>query len=110
MVLSYNKVMFPPEQSHKVAEAWTEFLKDNPPDPSIQKTICIGVRSTEDGNILVIGIGDIAKGKVQEALQNTTKGNLFIAAVVPGLKYKSDVMLNYTEAYKILGMTAPEVK
>lgn len=108
MVLMFNQVSFPPDQSDKVAKKYVEWLKDNPPDPSIQKTICIGVRSTEDGNILVIGIGDIAKGKVQEALQNTTKGNLFIAAVVPGLKYKSDVMLNYTEAYKILGMTAPE--
>ena len=109
MVLMFNQVIFPPDQSDKVAKRYVEWMKDNPPDPSIEKTICIGVRSTEDGNILVIGIGDIAKGKVQEALQDTTKGNLFIAAGVPGLKYKSDVMLNYTEAYKILGMTAPEV-
>ncbi len=109
MVLMFNQVIFPPDQSDKVAKRYVEWMKDNPPDPSIEKTICIGVRSTEDGNILVIGIGDIGKGKVQEALQNTTKANLFIAAVVPGLKYKTDVMLNFTEAYKLLGMTAPEV-
>lgn len=109
MVLMYNQVSFPPDQSDKVAKRYIEWMKDNPPDPSIEKTICIGVRSTEDGHILVIGIGDIAKGKVQEALQNTTKANLFIAAQVPGIKYKVDVMLNFTEAYKLLGMTAPEV-
>ena len=109
MVLMFNQVIFPPDQSDKVAKRYVEWMKDNPPDPSIEKTICIGVRSTEDGNILVIGIGDIAKGKVQEALQNTTKANLFMATVVPGLKYKTDVMLNFTEAYKILGITAPEV-
>jgi hypothetical protein len=109
MVLMFNQVIFPPDQSDKVAKRYVEWMKDNPPDPSIEKTICIGVRSNEDGNILVIGIGDIAKGKVQEALQNSTKQNLFMAAVVPGLKYKTDVMLNFTEAYKILGITAPEV-
>jgi len=32
-----------------------------------------------------------------------------MAAGVPGLKYKVDVMLSYTEAYKILGMNAPEI-
>ncbi len=32
-----------------------------------------------------------------------------MATKVPGLKYKSDVMLNFTEAYKILNMTVPEV-
>ncbi len=109
MVLMFNQVIFPPQESDKVAKNYVEWLKENPPDPSIAKTICIGIRTTEDGNVLAIGIDDIAKGKVQEALQNTTKGNLFLAARVPGLKYKTDVMLNYTEAYKILGMTAPEV-
>ena len=109
MVLMLNQVIFPPDQSNKVAKRYVEWLKDNPPDPSIEKTICLGIRNTEDGNILAIGIGNIAKGKVQEALQNTTKGNLFIAAGIPGLKYKTDVMLDFTEAYKILGMTAPEI-
>lgn len=103
-----NQVIFPPQESDKVAKSYVDWLKENPPDPSIEKTICIGIRSTEDGNIIAIGIGEIMKGKTQEALQNTTKGNLFMAARVPGLKYKSDVMLDFREAYKILGMTAPE--
>lgn len=108
MVLSYNQVIFPPDQSNKAAEAWAEWMKQNPPDPSIEKTICVAVRSTEDGNVLAIGIGDIAKGKVKEALVRTTAQNLFMAARVPGLKYKADVMLDVSEAYKLLGMTSPE--
>ena len=108
MVLSYNQVIFPPDQSHKVGEAWAEWLKENPPDPSIEKTICVGVRSTEDGNVLAIGIGDIAKGKAKEALVRLTAQNLFMAGKVPGLRYKADIMLDVSEAYKLLGMTAPE--
>jgi len=108
MVLIVNHLMFPPDQSNKVATRYIEWMKDHPPDPSIEKTLCIGVHSTEDGNILAIGISDVAKGKVQEALKLGTEQDLFVAGKVPGLKYKIDVMLNYTEAYKILGMIAPE--
>ena len=110
MVLSYNKVMFPPEQSHKVAKAWAEWLKDNPPDPSIEKTICVGASSTEDGMVLAIGIGDIAKGKSKEALEHTTAQNLFMAGRVPGLRYKTEIILEVSEAYKLLGMSSPEYK
>ena len=108
MVLSYSKVMFPPEQSHKVAVAWAEWLKNNPPDPSIEKTICVGVLSNEDGMVLAIGIGNIAKGKSKEALERTTAQNLFMAGKVPGLRYKTEIILDISEAYKILGMSAPE--
>ena len=109
MVLIVNHLMFPPDQSNKVATRYIEWMKDHPPDPSIEKTLCIGVHSTEDGNILAIGIADVAKGKVKESLKLGTEQNLFLAAGVPGLKYKVDVMLSYTEAYKILGMNAPEI-
>lgn len=108
MVLSYNQVIFPPDQSHKVGEAWAEWLKKNPPDTSIEKTICVGVRSTEDGNVLAIGIADVAKGKAKEALVRLTTQNLFMAGKVPGLRYKAEIMLDISEAYKLLGMTAPE--
>ena len=108
MVLSYNRVIFPPDQSYKIAEAWAEWMKDNPPDPSIEKTICVGALSTEDGNVLAIGIGDVAKGKAKEALERTTAQNLFMAGKVPGLKYKVEIILDVSEAYKLLGMTAPE--
>ena len=109
MVLSFSKVIFPPDQSHKVAEAWAEWMKDNPPDSSIEKTLCVGVLSTEDGNVLAIGVSDVAKGKTKEALERATAQNLFMAGKVPGLKYKTEIILNVSEAYKLLGMTAPEI-
>ncbi|GAG63759.1 unnamed protein product [marine sediment metagenome] len=34
---------------------------------------------------------------------------LFLAREVEGFKYRIDVVLNFTEAYKIIGMTAPDV-
>jgi hypothetical protein len=87
-------------------------IKNNPSSKDGNELLLHGWKNhkkfTEDGNILAIGIADVAKGKVQESLKLGTEQNLFLAAGVPGLKYKIDVMLNYTEAYKILGMTAPE--
>ncbi len=109
MVLIFNKIMFPPDQANKAATRFMEWMKDHPPDPQIEKILGIGVHSTEDGNILAIGISDVAKGKVKEALKLGTEQNLFMAAGVPGLKYKIDVMLDFTEAYKLLGMNAPEI-
>jgi len=104
-----NRLWFPPDQSNKVAKAYVDWLKDNPPDSTIEKTICIAVGSDENGSILTYGIGDVKKGKEKEALQNSTKQNLFMASKIEGLKYKVEVFMDFTEAYKILGMVPPEV-
>ena len=84
-------------------------LKDNPPDKTVDKTLCVAVGSDENGSILVYGVGQIMKGKEQEALASTTQGNLFMASKLDGLKYKTEVLMDFTEAYKILGIAAPEV-
>ncbi len=47
------------------------------------------------------------KGKEKEALQINTKQNLFLASKIDGLRYKTDIFMDFTEAYKILGMTPP---
>ncbi|NHJ25205.1 MAG: hypothetical protein EAX89_11550 [Candidatus Lokiarchaeota archaeon] len=107
MVLMYNQVIFPPNQANMVAKRYIEWLKDNPPDPTIEKTLCIGIRSTEDGNIVAIGISEAAKGKVAEALQLGTQQNLFLAAGIEGCKYKLEIMMDFKEGYKILGMAPP---
>ena len=104
-----NRVWFPAEQSSKIAKAFTEFLKDNPPDKSIEKTLAIAVGSDEDGTLLTYGIGEIMKGMEKEALKRSTQQNLFMASKIDGLKYKVEIFLDFSEAYKILGMTAPEV-
>jgi hypothetical protein len=109
ITLLVSRIWFPPDQSNKVAKAYVDFLKDNPPDKSIEKTIAIAVGSDEDGTLLVYGIGEIMKGMEKEVLKRTTKQNLFMASKIDGLKYKVEIFLDFTEAYKILGMTAPDV-
>lgn len=103
-----NRVWFPPDQSNKIARAWVDWLKDNPPDKTVEKTLCVAVGSSEDGRILVYGVSQVTKGKEQEALAITTAGNLFIASKMEGLKYKTEVFMDFTEAYKILDIKPPE--
>ena len=107
ITILFNRVWFPPDQGNKIATSFVDWLKDNPPDKTIEKNICIAVSSDENGDILVYGIGEIMKGKEKEALQNTTQQNLFLASKIDGLRYKAEVLMDFTEAYKILGMAPP---
>ena len=109
ITLLFTRNYFPPDQANKVGKKYIEWLKNNPPDNTIDKTLCIGVLSTEEGNVMVIGVGEIGKGKEKEALEAVTKQNLFMANEIEGFKYKSEVILNFTEAYKIMDMVPPEV-
>ena len=108
-MLIYNKAVYPATQGAKVGQKYIEWLKDNPPDPSIEKTLCIGVASTESGDIMSIGIGEVVKGKENEAMERVARQNFWLANQVEGLKYKAELILDYREAYKIINMTAPEV-
>ena len=109
MTLIITRNWFPPDQSSKVAKRYVDWLKDNPPDNTLSKLLCIAVTSHEDGNVLVYGVSNIMEGKEKEVLQQITQQNLFMADGIDGFKYKSEIVLDFTEAYKILGMTAPEV-
>ena len=108
MTILLNRVWFPAGQSSKIAKAFIDALEEVPPDNSIEKNLAIFVSSVENGDVLAYGVGEIMKGKEKEALQRNTKQNLFMASKVEGLKYKSEVLLDFKEAYKILGITAPE--
>ena len=108
MTILLNRVWFPADQSSKIAKAFIDALKEVPPDNSIEKNLAIFVGSVENGSVLTYGVGEIMKGKEKEALLRNTKLNLFMASKVDGLKYKTEVLLDFKEAYKILGMSAPE--
>ena len=109
ITLLFTRIFFPPDKASQVGKKYIDWLKDNPPDKTVDKTLCILVLSTEDGNIMTIGIGQIGKGMEKEALAAATKQNLFLAREVEGLKYKTEVVLDFTEAYRIIGMDAPDV-
>ena len=104
-----SKVWFPADQSNKVAKRYIDWLKDNPPDKTVETNVRIGFLSDESGNILAISMADIMKGKEQQALSNVHKQNVFLAAGIEGFKYKCEIILDFNEGYKILNMTAPEV-
>ena len=109
ITILFSKIWFPADQSNKVAKRYIDWLKDNPPDKTVETNVRIGVLSDENGNILAISMADIVKGKENEALYNVNKQNVFLAAGIEGFKYKCEIILDFKDAYKILNMTAPEV-
>ena len=109
ITILFSRVWFPADQANKIAKRYIDWLKDNPPDKTIETNVRIGILSAENGNILAVSMADIVKGKEKEALYNVTKQNVFLAAGIDEFKYKSEVILDFQEAYKILNMTAPEV-
>jgi len=108
MTILFNRVWIPAEHSTKIAKAFIDALKEVPPDNSIEKNLAVFVGSDESGTILAYGVGEIMKGMEREALQRNTQQNLFMASKVDGLKYKTEILLDFKEAYKILGMAPPE--
>jgi hypothetical protein len=109
LTILLNRLWFPASEGGKVGKAYVDWLKDNPQNKSLMIMLGIGVSSSEDGYILTYGFDSIMKGKEREALEYTTKENLFMATKVDGLKYKAEVILDFTEAYKIINMNAPQV-
>jgi hypothetical protein len=109
ITILFSRLWFPADQSNKIAKRYIDWLKDNPPDKTIETNVRIGFLTNDDGNILAVSMADVVKGKEKEALFNATKQNVFLAAGVENLKYKIEIILDFQEGYKILNMTAPEV-
>jgi len=107
ITILFNRVWFPPDQANKIAKGFVDWLKDNPPDKTIDKNLCIAISTDDEGYIIAYGISEIMKGKEKEALQQNTKQNLFLASKIDGLRYKTDIFMDFTEAYKLIGMAPP---
>jgi len=106
MVYLVNNMWYPTDKSDDVAKKYFDILKKFPPDPSISKTLLILVRSNANG-IHVIGIGKPEKGQMEEAFKRTVQGNEELTSI-DGLRYEVQTFMDYTEAYKFIGMKAPE--
>lgn len=107
MVLMMVTVHCPPAKASEVAKSYLESIKKFPPDASISKTLVIGVRATKDG-IKIIAIGDIVKGKYEEALLRQVQGSQEFSAGIEGYTYEIEAYMDITEAMPIVGMEAPE--
>ncbi|MFW9784876.1 MAG: hypothetical protein ACFFFB_21530 [Candidatus Heimdallarchaeota archaeon] len=104
-----TRATYPLRMGPKAGKKYVDWVKDNPPDNNISKILSIGVGSTEEGDILVVGISQIMPGKEKDALELAAKQNVFLSTEVEGLKIKSEVIWELAEAYKIIGMTGPEI-
>ncbi|NVM31152.1 MAG: hypothetical protein HWN65_20105 [Candidatus Helarchaeota archaeon] len=106
MVYLVNNVWYPSDKSPEVGKKYIEVLKKFPPDKSLGKTLLVMVRPTKEG-IHVIGIGKIAKGKLEENILRTTKSNEEFTDI-DGFTYEIQTFLDYTEAYQVIDMKPPE--
>lgn len=107
MVLIMTTVLYPHKVANEVAKKYIEMVQKYPTDPSLGEMLAMGTRATLDG-IKVIYIGSIAKGKVEEAL-STLATQYQEYTSIEGFKWQVETLLDMAEAYKAVGMTAPEV-
>ncbi|MFX0167571.1 MAG: hypothetical protein ACFE9V_19800 [Candidatus Hodarchaeota archaeon] len=107
MVFTTMTVWYPTGKSSEVAKKWVESLQKYPPDPSLVKTLAIGVKPTKDG-IKVVVIGDIVKGKYEDALLRGVRSTHEFLSSIEGFRYEIETFMDITEAMPIVGMEAPE--
>ena len=79
-------IHYPNAMASEVAKRYLESLKKYPPDPSLAKTLAIGVRATNEG-IKVIGIADVEKGKYEEALLRQVQSTHEFHSDIEGYRY-----------------------
>ncbi len=107
MVFTIMTVLYPIGKASEVAKRYIESLQKYPPDASLSKTLAVGVKPTKDG-IKVVVIGDVVKGKYEEALLRGVQSTHEFMADIEGFKYEIETFMDITEAMPIVGMTAPE--
>jgi hypothetical protein len=78
-----------------------------PPDLSLGKSLAVGVRATKDG-VKIISIGEVVKGKYEEALLQLVKGQQEFFADIEGYSYEVETLMDVTEAMSVVGLEAPE--
>lgn len=107
MVLLVSTVLIPHAAASKIAKKYIEMLKKYPPRPDLSETIALGTRGTKKG-IIIFSVMNVKKGKVEETIINVTGQNQEYVAAIDGLKWQLDTYMDMTEAYKAIGMEAPE--
>lgn len=105
MVLVVANIVFPPALSPTIARKNIELLKKYPDDPSLGKTLAIGVKPNLDG-MHILAVGEVKRGKVEKFMKRLVKIYQEYTNL-DGFKYQVDVYLDVGEAYDVLGMDPP---
>lgn len=107
MVLVLATIIYPHKVANEVAKKYIEMVQKYPADPSLGEMLALGTRATLEG-IKVISVGSIPKGKVEEVMLNlATQYQEYTS--IEGFKWQVELLMDMAEAYKAIGMTAPEV-
>ena len=106
MVLIMVTAWYPPDKAIEVAKKYIEVMQKIPEDPSIEKPlVTAGVSSDKDG-IKVITIGEVKKGKFEEAMNNTAR-RLVEYFGIEGYRYEVNTLLTLEEAMPLIGLAPP---
>lgn len=95
---------YPPDKANEVAEKYLEAIQKYPPDENLGvDLIPAAVKATEKG-IRVIGVVEVKKGKLEDALSRNVKF-MSIFMGVNGYTYTTDINLTIDEALAVVGVS-----
>ena len=101
-----TKAWWPSDKTEEAVNKSFEVASKYRPDPSLSELVAQCIKASEKG-IINLGIDEVKKGKLEEALTLTRK----IAVEyhnITGFEYSIEVWSNAIEAFATIGRTPPE--
>ena len=105
MVLIMVTAWIPPDKIAEAAKKYMQVTKKYPQAPFEKPLVEAASRATKDG-IEVISIGEIKRGKYEEAMELALKRNAEYYSI-EGYRYKVDTLTTLEEALPTIGMSMP---
>ena len=106
MVYIMTTSWYPPEKQDEILKNFLVVDQKFPPPDYVKEIVRLAVWVDEDG-IKIIGIVEVEKGKLDEALSHTHKVMSEYWGI-EGLRYKVQTLLSGTEAFAIIGRKLPK--
>ena len=103
MVLIMVTAWIPPDKIVEAAQKYMEVLQKFPEQPFEKPLVEAASNSTKDG-IKVISIGEIERGKYEEAMDLVMKRNAEYYGI-KGYRYEVETLATLEEALPAIGMT-----
>ena len=101
-----TKAWWPSDKTEEVVKKGFEVASKYPPDHSLSETIVQNCVKANKRGILNITIGEVKKGKLEEALTLAQKSVVEYHNIV-GFEYSIEVWSNAIEAFATVGRTPP---